>query len=103
MAKKTKRAASNHPWRKDKEAAIAAALPPPDPSPQPASLPPVVNTAKRYTMTELAAITGVTEQTIRRWWLANLIPEPERIGRGLYWSVEVGNKIAETYRMTGAP
>jgi len=75
-------------------------VPPVPPVPQ---VPPPTPVEKRYSMTELAALCGVTEQTIRRWWLRNLIAPPNRQGRTLYWPCEAGNKIVETYNLTGRP
>ena len=89
--------------RKDKKKVATAKarmgeLPPPTHPP----LPPLPS-QRRYTMTEIAALCSVTEQTVRRWWHAKLIPEPQRMGRQVFWMGDVVSGIVETYQMTGRP
>lgn len=78
-----------------------------NPAPQPAApqKPPEPSKPpdRRYSMTELAVLCGVTEQTVRRWWMGKLIPAPIRHGRTVYWMADVGNVIIDTYIATGKP
>ncbi len=94
------KAATRKPKPKPQPDPAPAPVPtPPTPPPRPEPPPP----EKRYSMTELAALCGVTEQTVRRWWLLKRIPPPEREGRTVFWRNVVGNGIIDTYKLTGAP